>query len=204
MKLATSFVPLRKVKPTASCWNFASAELDAAAQLVLEVEGVINPIVIRREDNSDSYVILDGNFEYYAVARAHRLNTRCCDSIEAFVIDSQDQATIQKQIALFRQASPSNIKSDLRYLATSRAASLDPEQPLAPICNNLLMTFNQASLEELLVRIKQIGLSGKNAEKVVEAIEYERRERPFASLKEVVIRIRGLSYEKMLDLVEGE
>lgn len=197
MKLATTFVPLNKVKPTASRWHFSDSELDAAAQLILEVEGMINPIVIRRESGSDSYAVLEGNFEYYATARAHQMDTRRCESIEAFVVEPRDEPTIRKQIAFFRSqmGSAKLLSSRLSHTA-SRRVSTPP--------NQWLEVFNHAMSDQLLAQVKRIGLAGKNAEKVVEAIEQERQRHPFLSLKDVVTRVKGLSYEKMIDLVEAE
>lgn len=56
---------------------------------------------------------------------------------------------------------------------------------------------------ELLQRLKRIGLTGKNVEKIIETIEHKRRYKPFESLKDVVMRVKGLTYEKMVDLVEN-
>lgn len=196
MKLATSFVLLRKVKPTASRWHFSEPELETAAQLILEVGGVINPIVIRRESSSESYAVLHGNFEYYAMARAHQMDSRRCESIEAFIVESRDEPVILKQVALFRnQVGAKVMQSRLRYGASDRAAT-------SP--NQWLDVFNHAMSDQLLAQIKRIGLAGRNAEKVVEAIEQERQRHPFFSLKDVVMRVKGLSYEKMIDLVEAE
>jgi predicted nucleic acid-binding OB-fold protein len=208
MKLATAFVPLRKVKPTASRWNFAEAELETAARLVLEVEGIVNPIVVRREEGTASYAVLDGNFEYYVVARAHQINPRCCESIEAFIVESRDETTVQKQIALFRKpfaGSPKVLPPDLRYQLLTDEDNLALRSSLSSsLSHQLLAVFNQAAPGQVLTHMKRIGITGKNAEKVVEAIEHERQTKPFASLKEVVTRVKGLTYEKMVDLFEVE
>lgn len=68
--------------------------------------------------------------------------------------------------------------------------------------NLLLEIFNTAAPLVLLTQIKRIGLSGRTAEKVVEAIEQERQQYAFTSLKDVVLRIKGLTYEKMIALIE--
>lgn len=210
MRLATTFVPLRKVKPTASYWNFSGDELEAVARLVLEVEGIINPLIVRREEGADSYVILSGNFEYYAVAKANQIEPRCCESIEAFVIEARDTTTIGKQIALLRnqvrnQATGSlQVQSDQSQGVVQIQSAKAGDKTLKPLSSGLLAVFNNADSSQLMARIRQIGLTGKNAEKVVEAIEQERQAKPFASLREVVNRVKGLTYEKMIDLVEVE
>jgi hypothetical protein len=141
-------------------------------------------------------------------------------------VESRDEAIIQKQIALFRRPAVGTSLPDWRYQLgldqfNLHRSDLDqpdpdryPEQAFeqsgrwssSPTlqAGQLLQVFNRSSAEQLLLRVKRIGLTGRNAEKVVEAIEQERRQQPFHSLKEVVNRIKGLSYEKMIDLVEAE
>lgn len=198
MGLVTSFVPLHKIKPTASRWNFSDTALETAARLALQVEGIINPIVIRREQSSNSYIVLDGNFEYYAMAYAHQMDAQRCVSVEAFIVEPKDEPWIQKQLVLFRGHFASSAQ---RYseLQTPSAASqrMEPSIPAS-----LLEIFNGSDPTTLLNWIRRIGLTGKNAEKIVESIQQERQQHSFISLKDVVLRIKGLTYEKMLALVE--
>lgn len=195
MGLVTSFVPLHKIKPTASRWNFSDTALETAARLALQVEGIINPIVVRREQSSNSYIVLDGNFEYYAMAYAHQMDTQRCVSVETFIIEPKDEPWIQKQLVLFRGRSARRCLE----LQTPSAASQRVEPPISA---SLLQIFNDSDPTTLLNWIRRIGLTGKNAEKIVETIEQERQQHSFISLKDVVLRIKGLTYEKMLALVE--
>jgi ParB family chromosome partitioning protein len=203
MKLVTSFVPLQKIKPTASRWNFLPTELEAAAQLVLSLEGVINPLILRQEINSQSYAVLDGNFEYYAIAHAHQLDAQCCTAVEAFIVAPENETAIQQQIALFRRISAPRPLLDWQHHAkpdNHQSEFEHPEGHSQP--SSLIHQLNHASAAVLLQQIKQIGIVGRNAEKIVAAIIQERQRQPFHFLKEVVNRIKGLSYEKMIDLVE--
>lgn len=67
---------------------------------------------------------------------------------------------------------------------------------------DLLQFFNQTEPNELQHQMKRIGLVGKTAERIVETIESERQQKRFVSLKEVVARVKGLTYEKIVDLIE--
>lgn len=231
MKLSITFVPVRKIKPSVSRWNFSEDAVEQAAHLVAKVEGVINPLVLRREDNSAAYEVLDGNFEYYVAVRASELSPQACETIAAFIVEPDDEALIREQIELFRNLrklseanhlpSSTTLDSRLRQLEF-RQADLESRQlsfemqEIKPLKNqmqaleaqirnktNLLDVFNRFDRSTLLRQIKQIGLLGKTAEKIVELIEYERQQQEFASLKDVVIRVKGLTYEKMVDLIEG-
>lgn len=231
MKLSIAFVPVRKIKPSVSRWNFSEESVEQAAHLVAKVEGVINPLVLRREDNSAAYEVLDGNFEYYVAVRASELAPQACETIAAFIVEPDDEALIREQIELFRNLrklneadhlpSTTTLDSRLRQLEF-RQADLESRQlsfemqEIKPLKKqvqelgekirsqtNLLEGFNRLDRSRLLRQIKQIGVLGKTAEKIVELIEDERQQQEFTSLKDVVIRVKGLTYEKMVDLIEG-
>jgi predicted nucleic acid-binding OB-fold protein len=231
MKLSVTFVPVRKIKPSASRWNFSDEEIAQAAHLIAEAAGMIQPIVLQREKGLESYTVLEGDFEYYAAAKASELEPQTCEAVPAFVVENTDDAdSVRQQIQLFRhQRSTVNgihHESDLALRLSeietrqahleARQATLEQQEIQAlkqqlddlrkQICpqTNLLDLFNVADHAELLHRVKQAGLVGKNAEKIVETIEYERQYHPFESLRDVVTRVKGLTYEKMIDLVEYE
>ncbi len=202
MKLATSSVPLSKVKPTASRWNFSATDLETAAQLALHIEGVINPIVVRRE-GFNTYAILDGNFEYYAMAYAHQMDTQRCLLIEAIVVEPRDEPYIQKQIALFRGRFTAVAQRPC--LETAHLSAVMPQSPIPQVIPaSLIEIFNFSDLATLLNQLRRIGVAGKTAEKLVEAIEQERQQSAFTSLKDIVLRVKGLTYEKMIALLEAQ
>jgi hypothetical protein len=236
MKLSVTFVPVRKIKPSASRWNFSDDEIDKAAHLIAQAEGMIQPIVLQREGEFESYIVIEGDFEYYAAAKASELEPRTCEAVPAFVVETADDVdAVRQQVHLFQnQRSAFNggrfteLKNEhdlelrLNDLET-RQANLEArqvhlenqdiqglkqqiEELRNQICprTNLLDLFNIADHAELLHRVKRAGLIGKNAEKIVETIEYERQYRLFESLRDVVTRVKGLTYEKMVDLVEDE
>lgn len=105
MKLSTSLVAVRKVTSTVTRSSFADDELEQAARLILEVEGVINPIVLRRT-SLESYEVVDGHFEYYAAARAREIDLRRGEMIGAFIIESENENFILEQVKLLRKQKP--------------------------------------------------------------------------------------------------
>ncbi|NJO44012.1 MAG: DUF655 domain-containing protein [Cyanobacteria bacterium CRU_2_1] len=232
MKFSMSFVAIRKIKPSVSRWNFSDHELDRAARLLMDVDGVINPLVLRREGGLESYEVIDGNFEYYAAARANEIDPRW-ETIGVFIIEPEQEKAIQEQIKLLRPKlvyaprtkqeewnHPTDLESRVTLLE-SRQTTLETQQMQLELQtirdikthleelhaqlnrrNNLLDLFNDAEIAELLDRMKRVGLTGKNAEKVIETIEHERQERRFGSLKDVVTRVKGLTYERIVELIE--
>lgn len=235
MKLSTSFVAIRKIKPSASRWNFSDDEINKVAHLMVEVEGMINPLILRPQEGTESYEVLDGNFEYYAAARASEMAPNGFEMIAAFIINPEDEKNIQEQIKMLRnwnakayhanpQTDPASSASDvndrLRHLE-SRQATLESRQTILETQEirqleqqltelnaqihkkiDLLTAFNELDRSKLLSLMRRVGLAGKTAEKIVETIEQERQYKQFVSLRDVVTRVKGLTYEKMVDLLE--
>lgn len=105
MKLSTSLVGVKKITSTGRRSNFADDELEQAARLILEAEGVINPIVLRRT-SLESYEVVDGDFEYYAAARAREIDPRKGEMIGAYIIEPENEEIIKDQVKLLRKQKP--------------------------------------------------------------------------------------------------
>jgi ParB family chromosome partitioning protein len=105
MKLSTSLVAVKKITSAATRSSFADDKLEQAAQIILEAEGVINPIVLRRT-SLDSYEVVDGDFEYYAAARAREIDPRKGEMIGAFIIEDENEEVIKEQVKLLRKQKP--------------------------------------------------------------------------------------------------
>jgi hypothetical protein len=103
MKLSTSLVAVKKITSSEPRSTFADDDIEQAAQLILESEGVINPIVVRRT-SLQSFEVVDGNFEYYAAARAREIDIRKGEMIGVFIIESENEEALTKQVKLFRKS----------------------------------------------------------------------------------------------------
>ena len=107
MKLSTSLVAVRKIISAVPRSIFPDDELEQTARLILEVEGVINPIILRRT-SLESYEVVDGHFEYYASARAREIDLRKGEMIGAFIIESENEEFILDQVKLLRKQKPAS------------------------------------------------------------------------------------------------
>ncbi|BAY22542.1 hypothetical protein NIES2100_23050 [Calothrix sp. NIES-2100] len=105
MKLSTSLVAVKKITCNKPRSNFTDDQIEKAAKLILESEGVINPIVVRRT-SLQSYEVVDGDFEYYAAARAREIDLRKGEMIGVFIIEDENEEALTKQIELFRNSNP--------------------------------------------------------------------------------------------------
>jgi hypothetical protein len=119
-QISHSVVMVEDIQPSLPRTEFSESDLDKAAQLILKMEGLINPLILQ-ETEVESYTIIEGHFEYYAALRAGEIDPINGETINAYIIDSDDELPFyEQQIELFRQ----------RQSAPTQAASKEPP-PLA-------------------------------------------------------------------------
>ena len=102
MSLSASLVEVRTLSSDLPRSSFDEQKIEQAARLIVEAEGIINPIVVSRT-GINSFQVVDGHFEYYAATRARELNLEVGEAIAAYVIAEDNEATVKEQIAIFRQ-----------------------------------------------------------------------------------------------------
>ena len=105
MKILPSIVRVPKISCSQPKTDFSDAELEEAARLILEMQGVVMPVILRRTaPESESYTVIDGAFEYYAAMRSMEIDSRKGKKINAYIVESEEEeAWYQKQIVMFRQ-----------------------------------------------------------------------------------------------------
>ncbi|NJM71903.1 MAG: hypothetical protein HC862_17830 [Scytonema sp. RU_4_4] len=111
MKLSTSLVAVKKITSRKPRSNFADEQIEQVAKLILESQGIINPIVVSRT-SLQSYEVVDGDFEYYAAARAKEIDPRTGEMIGVFIVEPENEESIKNQINLLRKQQseiPSNV-----------------------------------------------------------------------------------------------
>lgn len=102
-KLLASLVLVKKITSTVPRSNFADRDLEKVAQLILELGGLINPIILRR-NGMDAYEIVDGDFEYYAAAKAREINALKGETIGAFILEPENEELLLEQVQALRKS----------------------------------------------------------------------------------------------------
>lgn len=102
-KLLVSLVLVKKITSTVPRSNFAERDLEKLAQQILELGGLINPIILRR-NGMDSYEIVDGDFEYYAAAKAREINPMKGETIGAFILEPENEGVLLEQVQALRKS----------------------------------------------------------------------------------------------------
>jgi predicted nucleic acid-binding OB-fold protein len=216
MKLSTSLVAVKKITCNAPRSLFADDELEEAAKLILESEGVINPIVVRRT-GLKSYEVVDGDFEYYAAARAREIDPKKGEMIGVFIVEEENEELLTQQVKLFRkQKSTSTTKADtnsgissdtldkfltnfeLRFnkiahqLLEEATAKVKLEYEVKELKSQRtqqaepLEVFNNCDASQIVQKLISAGFEAAKAAKIAEAIIKERKKKKFESLNDVV------------------
>ena len=102
-KLLVSLVLVKKITSTVPRSNFADRDLEKVARLSLESGGLINPIILRRQ-GMDAYDIVEGDFEYYAAARAREIDPLKGETIGAFIIEPENEELLLEQVQALRKS----------------------------------------------------------------------------------------------------
>ena len=101
-KLSPSLVAVKKITSAVPRSNFTEADLEKLARLILESGGLINPIILRR-NGMDAYEIVDGDFEYYAAARAKEIEPLKGETIGAFILEEENEELLLEQLEILRK-----------------------------------------------------------------------------------------------------
>ncbi len=101
-KISPAIVLIKDIHSSQPRSVFSETELEKAAQLILAIEGVINPIVLIRTGVT-AYEVVNGHFEYYAALKAKEIDSLRGETINAYIIESEDEKEIfEQQITVFR------------------------------------------------------------------------------------------------------
>ncbi|ACB50899.1 hypothetical protein cce_1549 [Crocosphaera subtropica ATCC 51142] len=103
MKLLISLVSVKRIQSSVERSQFNEDDIDKAAQAILSAEGIINPIILEG-NNSESYQVISGYFEYYTAVRAREIDPRKGEMISAFIIEDNKEDAIKTQIEIFRKS----------------------------------------------------------------------------------------------------
>lgn len=226
MRLSSSLIAVKRTTSPNSRSEFSNDNLEQAARLILDAEGLVNPIVVRRID-IESYEVIEGHFEYYAAARAREIDPLKGEMLEAFIVNSDNEEVIQKQVKLFRKPQIDiknkdvsemdsqivNLESRFTNLESrSEKRDIDFQIKIEDINKQLkelqqklpkpiepLEALNTLSLSDLTSRLNRIGVKTAIIEKIV--IERNKNGN-FNSCNDVVNRVKGLGDKTMIKIID--
>ena len=193
-KLFPSLVAVKRITSAVPRSNFAEPELEKLARLILESGGLINPIIVRR-NGMDAYEIVDGDFEYYAAARAKEIEPIKGETIGAFILEEENEELLLEQLEILRKTANTenlveNQETGFLYENTSSQPADSIKNPVSLVevpnsCENETPQ-ESSSLEQRLTNIEAQFASQINELKA----EYAREQQVLAqSIQELENRI---------------
>lgn len=229
-KLFPSLVAVKRITSTVPRSNFAEPDLEKLARLILESGGLINPIIVRR-NGMDAYEIVDGDFEYYAAARAKEIEPLKGETIGAFILEEENEELLLEQLEILRKTAI--IDNPITNVVPQPSSSF--EQRLTNIETRLENRINELKAEytrekqALIERVKDVesripkpvpllealntqdkvklAINLKNAgiasQTMRENIITQRDLEPFTSFEDVVQRIKGLGDKTMIKVIDN-
>ncbi|MCU0570633.1 MAG: helix-hairpin-helix domain-containing protein [Oculatellaceae cyanobacterium Prado106] len=124
MKLPTSLVAVKKITSSVARSSFLAETIEKVAQLMIRVEGTINPIILRRT-SLESYEVVEGHFEYYAAVRAREISPLKGEMIQAIILEPENEEALLDQITFLRKSAPSAASSSDDNSLEMRFANLE-------------------------------------------------------------------------------
>lgn len=104
MKLLTKLIPVRKVSSRKTLEQFQGEDIEKAAKLILDANGIVNPLIVQRT-GLDTYEVVSGDFEYFAASRAREIDLARAEMIQAFILEPENESSLMEQIKLLRENS---------------------------------------------------------------------------------------------------
>jgi hypothetical protein len=196
-KISSSIVRVKDIHSSVPRSEFSEKDLEKAALLILEMEGVVNPPIILRTGMT-SYQMVDGYFEYYAALKAREINPRRGESINVYIIESEEEEkAYRKQIEVFRGKQAE--KSIRHSIPNSPPIKLPKTKPAATmkVVDETQPEFRLEALEQTvneLVKVKSQPLP--NLVVVLQKIISEQtKEMSHQIGKEINFKIEQLSHQ---------
>lgn len=226
-----SLVDVKSITSDVPRSNFIEADLDNLADIILEAEGIIRPIVVKTT-GIESFSVVDGHFEYYAAVRAKEKDARKGEMVNAFVISPKVEDLVTKQAAILKGKQPSekpvqtssntsNIESRLQNLELRLEKQINElntkisqerkttDGELKELKNRIpqpshpLTLINTLDEEQLAIKLQRSNVIGgeKLAKAIIKARE-KKSDSEFIDYRDVLNSVYGLGDKKMLTIID--
>ena len=150
-----SLVDIKSITSDVPRSNFAEADLENLADIILESEGIIRPVVVKAI-GIENFSVIDGHFEYYAAVRAKEKDARKGEMVNAFVISPKLEDLVIKQAAIIRgeESSEKPVQTSSSTSDTSNISHTSNTDKLESRLQNLELRFEK-QINELNSKIRQ-------------------------------------------------
>ncbi len=98
-RLSQSIVMLEDIQMTSKKNNYNPLDLDKAARLILADGGCVTPLILREVEHC-RYLLVEGDFTYWAAQKAAEFDPLAGETINAYVFQKSD--SYEQQVEIFR------------------------------------------------------------------------------------------------------
>jgi len=197
-KLSPSLVAVKRITSAVSRSNFPDRDLDKLARLILDAGGLINPIIVRRT-SMDAYEIVDGDFEYYAAARAKEIEPLKGETIGAFILEEENEELLLEQLEILRKTAFAVIadQNETPQELSITEVSVESETPEPSSSLEQRLTNIEARLETQINELKAEHVREKQvlAERIQEFENLISQQLPLLIEAQLASRINELKSE---------
>lgn len=217
-------VDITDINPSVPRETFSETELENLANLIIEMGGLIRPVILKKADNKkidERYNIISGDLEYYASVIANQ-KVPDIEMINAFVVDKEAENIALQQMQLLSPSpglitrsekidNPLELRmSNLeKRLETQLQAIREEYQkeikrleekiiilpPPPPASKSILELLNTCDANQL----KKAGIPPASVNDFLK----KRSEKPFDSLEDVLNRpVSGVKEKRLIKLVD--
>lgn len=222
-----ALVDVKNISSSISRSTFSESELEVLAQMILDIGGLVSPVVLKPV-GPERYAVIEGDLEYYAAVRAKEINPRKGEMVNALIVSPKNEEIASRQIQATKKKNSPNSSNNVNsneveiYLKNLeiqfekrlnqlrdeyRENKLEIVQRIDQIEHRIpkevhpLDAFNGLSQSDLTAKLRGAGISAQKAATISEAAISERKKKKFESLMDVSERLkepRGKKMQKML------
>ncbi|MEB3175003.1 MAG: chromosome partitioning protein ParB [Cyanobacteriota bacterium] len=95
-------VDVQSIHSEVSRSTLSESDIEQLADAILANGGLLQPLILK-QTSVESFLVLEGHFEFYSAVRAREKNPRQGEMVNAFVLSSSEEATALEQIKLLRK-----------------------------------------------------------------------------------------------------
>ncbi|MBD2096201.1 chromosome partitioning protein ParB [Trichocoleus sp. FACHB-591] len=222
-----ALVDVKNISSSVSRSKFSESELELLAQMILDIGGLVSPVVLKPV-GPERYAVIEGDLEYYAAVRAKEINPRKGEMVNALIVSPKYEEIASRQIKATKKDSPPNssgninsnefeiyfknfeiqyekrlnqLRDEYRENKLEIIQRIDQLEHRIPEKIHPLDAFNSLSQTDLTAKLRSAGVSPQKAATISEAALSERKKKKFESLMDVSERLkepRGKKMQKML------
>ena len=205
MSFKTSLVDIDKITSKVERSTFSEKELEKLARSILELNGVVSPLVVQ-ETSLEKYEVVEGDFQFYGALKAWEINDNF-EMIRAFIVNDQEKKILTQQLKFLQKSSSenqqknqiNNLEKKLQQLIKKSEQNLSKQvtevnikmnklEKKLPVKLDVLTAFNELPTINLICPLEIAGFSPTEIDKIISFIQKERKKKAFNSLAELIER----------------